>query len=94
MDFLQTILCTGKMVIFNMLKVILIILLILASGLISFGVHAVMTAPVMPESWDEETGIYARCVDCSWTDESRSNEKPGPGCRICPFCYTPVDSKN
>jgi len=44
-------------------------------------------APLMPQSWQEDTGEYVKCDDCEWDDPNKQHGygMHGPGCMNCPF---------
>ena len=68
---------------------ILIIAGIAMFGLIAAGMIELWRAPLMPESWVEETGEYVKCDDCIWDNPDASVfGRPGYGCVQCPYCNT------
>lgn len=74
-------------------KIVIGIGIVLMALIIMVAREALM-AVEMPLSWNETTGEYEKCSDCSWTcdDDYSFYGEPGPGCRECPFCYKPGKS--
>ena len=76
-----------------MVLVIRVIGLLLIVMTVTLWFHAVVSAPMIPESWDDDKQEYVRCSDCCWTcdDDYSLFGEPGPGCKDCPFCHVPGD---
>ena len=74
-----------------MIKALIVLVLFALAALAVFVIIEAVHAPLMPQSWQEDTGDYIKCKHCDWDTEYKDSiiNKLSDACLRCPYCYRP-----